>query len=91
LDLIIVQSILDNLGYEYIQLDRENFNNDISIEMAIQLIKNLKKTALDSNVHFGVKLTNTLACINKDNYLSDKYIYLSGKPSFQLLYKWLII
>jgi len=86
LDLIIVQSILDNLGYEYIQLDRENFNNDISIEMAIQLIKNLKKTALDSNVHFGVKLTNTLACINKDNYLSDKYIYFIWKTPLSNCY-----
>jgi len=79
-----VQSILNNLGYDYISLDEENFKKDLPFDHALALIKNLKKTAQENKVYFGVKLTNTLACINKENYLSDKYIYLSGKPLFPI-------
>lgn len=79
-----VQSILNNLGYDYILLDEENFKKDLPFNHALALIKNLKKIAQENEVYFGVKLTNTLACINKENYLSDKYIYLSGKPLFPI-------
>ena len=79
-----VQSILNNLGYDYISLDEENFKKDLPFDHALALIKNLKKTAQENKVYFGVKLTNTLACINKENYLSDKFIYLSGKPLFPI-------
>jgi putative selenate reductase len=79
-----VQSILNILGYDYISLDEENFKKDLPFDHALDLIKNLKKVAKENEVYFGVKLTNTLACINKENYLLDKFIYLSGKPLFPI-------
>jgi putative selenate reductase len=79
-----VQSILNNSGYDYISLDEENFKKDLPFDHALALIKNLKKTAQENNLYFGVKLTNTLACINKEKDLLDKFIYLSGKPLFPI-------
>ncbi|MCK4663364.1 MAG: putative selenate reductase subunit YgfK [Bacteroidales bacterium] len=58
------------------------FEHDLKYPDAIKMIKSLQKAALQNNVTFGLKLTNTLECINnKDVFDKDaEMMYMSGRP-----------
>ncbi|MCX8011393.1 MAG: putative selenate reductase subunit YgfK, partial [Ignavibacteria bacterium] len=79
-----VNSILKNLGYDYIELDIKSFEHDLSYESAIPMVKKLQSFADENGVQFGVKLSNTLGVFNYKGKLSGEQMYLSGRALFPI-------
>lgn len=79
-----VREILDNLGYNDIELKREDFEHDLQFDMAKEIIAKLLKTGEDNNVVFGVKLTNTLPVVNTRKVMPGEAMYMSGKPLYPI-------
>lgn len=57
------------------------FEHDLKYKDAISIIRNLEKAAEKNNVHFGLKLTNTLEVMNQKTVFDPKetMMYLSGR------------
>ncbi|MCB9211695.1 MAG: putative selenate reductase subunit YgfK [Ignavibacteriales bacterium] len=73
--------ILNNkLGYKVIIPD-EAFEHDLKYEDALLMINSLQRCAIENNVEFGLKLTNTLESLNTTNWLPKKenMVYTSGR------------
>lgn len=70
----------DTLGYEYVQLVPQAFEDDLPFDRAITLIDELHRFALDHGHRFGIKLTNTLVVQNHKDWMPDETMYLSGAP-----------
>lgn len=71
-----------NRELEYnIEIPKSTFKNDLSYPDAIRIIESLSKTAVELGIFFGIKLTNTLECLNQKNILPkrEQKIYMSGK------------
>ncbi|MEE9449987.1 MAG: putative selenate reductase subunit YgfK, partial [Ignavibacteriaceae bacterium] len=79
-----VNETLNTLGYDYIVLNPESFNNDLQFKDAVAMIKRLKTNAKEEDKSFGVKLSNTLGVANNKNILPDKEMYMSGRSLFPL-------
>ncbi|MDD4779351.1 MAG: hypothetical protein PHT02_01915 [Tissierellia bacterium] len=79
-----VRSILDNLGYNDIVIRKEDFDHDLKFNMAIEIVKELKRLGKENNVFVGIKLTNTLPVYNSRNILPGESMYLSGKPLYPI-------
>lgn len=79
-----VRKILDNQGYNDIELKTEDFENDLKFDKAVEIIKNLQKLGKENGLNVGVKLTNTLPVKNKKGILSGESMYMSGKPLYPL-------
>lgn len=79
-----VRKILDNLGYNDIVIKKEDFEHDLKFDMAIEIVKELKKLGKENNVFVGIKLTNTLPVYNFRNILPGESMYLSGKPLYPI-------
>ncbi len=79
-----VREILDNLGYNDIELKREDFDHDLQFEAAKEIIAKLLKIAKENNVTFGVKLTNTLPVVNTRGIMPGEAMYMSGKPLYPI-------
>lgn len=76
-----VQEIVnDTLGYHYVQLDPEAFENDLQFGRGIELIGELRDFAAANGRRFGIKLTNTLVVKNHKGFMPDDPMYLSGPP-----------
>ncbi|NQU35490.1 MAG: putative selenate reductase subunit YgfK [Bacteroidetes bacterium] len=87
-----LHEILDSSGFDTIVPDRA-FEHDLNYDEALKIIGNLQKKADYQNLHFGIKLTNTLESLNnKDVFPKDeKMMYMSGRAlhpiSINLAYK----
>ncbi len=59
----------------------EAFAHDLKYPDAVRIIKSLQKTAAENNVHFGLKLTNTLESLNNKNVFGGdvSMMYMSGR------------
>ncbi len=79
-----VRKILNDLGYEDIELSPKDFENDLKFDIAKEIISKLLKVAKDNNLIFGVKLTNTLPVINNRNIMPGDSMYMSGKPLYPI-------
>ena len=79
-----VREILDNLGYNYLTLKRETFEHDLQYKDAISMIGRLLEVAKKNSLHFGVKLTNTLASVNNQGILPGGEMYMSGRALFPI-------
>ncbi len=79
-----VREVLDNLGYDDIVLKRQDFDNDLQYDIAVNIISKLIKLGEENHVTFGVKLTNTLPVYNSRNVLPGEAMYLSGKPLYPI-------
>ncbi len=68
------------LGYET-DVPDEAFGHDLKYDDAVRIIGSLTKSAEDAGVHFGLKLTNTLECINHREVFrsQEKMMYMSGR------------
>jgi putative selenate reductase len=60
----LVRKILDELGFNYINIKESTFTNDLQWDDAIGMLKRLSKLAVDCGGNFGVKLSNTLGTVN---------------------------
>ncbi|MCO5263140.1 MAG: hypothetical protein M9901_09715, partial [Lentimicrobium sp.] len=76
-----LREILNNqLGYKTMVPDAA-FEHDLKYEDALGIIRRLEMTARQNNLTFGVKLTNTLECINHRKVFPPKeeMMYMSGR------------
>ncbi len=79
-----VTSILHQLGFHYIELDRASFEHDISFADAVPMLKRFQHFAKEHEREFGVKLSNTLGVKNKKKTLAGDDMYMSGRSLFPL-------
>lgn len=80
-----VRSILDGLGYEDIEIRKEDFDHDLKYDDAVEIISNLMKLGKENGVSVGIKLTNTLPVSNTGKVLlSGESMYLSGAPLYPI-------
>jgi len=79
-----VRTLLDNQGFNYITLKESTFTKDLQWDQATTVLKNLVKFAKEYNVHFGIKLSNTLGTVNDWKILPGEEMYLSGRILFPL-------
>lgn len=74
-----VRGILDELGYNYVQLKREAFEHDLQLSDALSMLGRLSEEAKREGRKFGVKLTNTLGNVNPQDVLPGDERYGSGR------------
>ncbi|TVR70438.1 MAG: putative selenate reductase subunit YgfK [Spirochaetaceae bacterium] len=79
-----VRSILDGLGYAYVELDEKGFEHDLQYGDAVGILSRLRSDAAEVRRGFGVKLTNTLAVRNSGKTLPGEQMYLSGRALYPL-------
>ena len=79
-----VKEILENLGYNDIVIRKEDFEHDLKFDMAVNIVKELKKLGKENEVFVGIKLTNTLPVYNSRKILPGESMYLSGKPLYPI-------
>ena len=79
-----VRRILDNLGYDYITLKQESFDNDLQYPDAVKMLHRLVDLAKEKGLCFGVKLTNTLGSVNDQEQLPGEEMYMSGRALLPL-------
>ena len=79
-----VRSILDDLGFTYVTLNRESFAHDLQFTDALAMLHRLKDLAATEQLGFGVKLTNTLGSVNDQGVLPGDEMYMSGRNLFPL-------
>ena len=79
-----VKEILSDLGYGYVELNRDGFGHDLQYPRALSILNNLRDLADKEGRRFGVKLTNTLANHNSRGVLPGEEMYLSGRALFPL-------
>ncbi len=79
-----VISILHQLGFNYIELDRASFEHDINYAAVVPMLKRLQNFAKENEREFGVKLSNTLGVKNKKKVLAGDDMYMSGRSLFPL-------
>ncbi len=71
----------DRLGWD-IKVPDQAFAHDLKYGAALDLLRSLQACADRNNLNFGVKLTNTLECLNDRGLLpeAEKTVYMSGRP-----------
>lgn len=79
-----VRKIFDDLGYDDIEIRREDFEKDLQFDNAVDMISKLVDLGKKNGLTFGIKLTNTLPVVNSRNKLSGEAMYLSGKPLYPI-------
>ncbi|CEM61144.1 selenate reductase [Treponema phagedenis] len=79
-----VRKVLDEMGYDYIQFGRHQFDIDLQFDDAVVMIKNLQNLAKNLNLEFGVKLTNTFQVAINNRELPGSDMYMSGKALYPL-------
>jgi len=80
----LVRKILDELGFNYINIKESTFTNDLQWDDAIGMLKRLSKVATKCGRNFGVKLSNTLGTVNPGGILPGEEMYLSGRILFPI-------
>ncbi|MDD5014676.1 MAG: putative selenate reductase subunit YgfK [Atribacterota bacterium] len=79
-----VRKILNQLGFNYINIKESTFSHDLQWDDAIVMLKRLSEVAADCGCHFGVKLSNTLGTVNTLGVLPGEEMYLSGRILFPI-------
>ena len=71
----------DRLGWN-IKVPDQAFAHDLKYDAALDLLRSLQACADRNGLNFGVKLTNTLECLNDRGLLPEagKTVYMSGRP-----------
>ncbi|MCK5005289.1 MAG: FAD-dependent oxidoreductase, partial [Candidatus Aminicenantes bacterium] len=69
-----------NLGYD-VEIPDSAFEHDIEYKDALELVRNLNDISTKRGLFFGLKLTNTLECINPGDVFPEKenMAYMSGR------------
>ncbi|MCF8230849.1 MAG: putative selenate reductase subunit YgfK [Bacteroidales bacterium] len=73
-----IRQILQDYGYTTPVPD-EAFEHDIGYEEAVEVIESLMQSAKNENLHFGLKLTNTLESLNHKDVFEGDAMFMSGK------------
>lgn len=78
------RQVLDDKGYGYLVFDRAQFDHDLKLDYAVEMLTELKTLAEGLGLTLGVKLTNTFPVAIRNQELPGETMYLSGKPLFLL-------
>ncbi len=78
------RSILDHMGYDYIQFGEFHFNDDLQWADAVPMFERLRALADSLGLEFGLKLSNTFPVDVKANELPSEEMYMSGKSLYPL-------
>ena len=72
----------EQLGFRKTVVPDEAFGHDLKYPDALDILRDLRARAAKKGVDFGVKLSNTLECVNHRDVFSpdEKMMYLSGRP-----------
>ncbi len=79
-----VRNLLNDLGYDYMELDQAAFEHDLQYADAVPMIQRLQQFAREKGLQFGVKLSNTLGMKNGLKRLPGDEMYMSGRSLFPL-------
>lgn len=79
-----VRKAMDDRGLDYLQFDREEFDNDLQYTDAVPMLRRLQKRAEELGLFFGIKLTNTFPVKAAYGDLPDEMMYMSGQPLLPL-------
>ncbi|MBU1080105.1 MAG: putative selenate reductase subunit YgfK [Spirochaetes bacterium] len=79
-----VRGILDETGWQRIQLKRPTFEHDLQFDAALGLVSSLRSKAAARGSRFGVKLSNTLANVNDGARMPGGERYMSGRALFPI-------
>ncbi len=77
-----LRQILNNdLGFKNVTVPDQAFEHDLKYDQALTIIRNLRQSASQSGVEFGLKLTNTLEVLNQKAMFPEieAQAYLSGR------------
>ncbi len=79
---IVRRTLNEDLGFSEIEITDEAFAHDLVFDDALRLIRHLQTTAIEEDLVFGVKLTNTLEVSNHRTVFdaAETTMYLSGRP-----------
>lgn len=80
----VARKVLDGNGYSYLCFDKEQFDHDLKLDYAVEMLTELKALAGSLGLTLGVKLTNTFPVAIRNRELPGETMYLSGKPLFLL-------
>jgi putative selenate reductase len=76
-----VRGHLDDMGYQHITLNPQDFEKDLTWDQMLAMVERLKAHAAGLGRGFGVKFTNTLVCRSDEpNFAPGQEMYLSGPP-----------
>jgi len=70
----------DVMGYTEIKLNEVAFERDIQWDMAVQMVRDLKRDATAADMQLAVKFSNTLEVVNPGGMFEEEIMYLSGEP-----------
>jgi putative selenate reductase len=79
-----IRKILDEMGYDYIEVDDAQFDVDLKFDHAVVMLGRLIEKAERAGLTLGVKLSNTLPVKTNHNELPGDQMYMSGKSLFPL-------
>lgn len=79
-----VRKILDEMGYDYIEVDDAQFDVDLKFDEAVAMLTRLIEKADKVGLTLGVKLSNTLPVKINHKELPGDQMYMSGKSLFPL-------
>lgn len=79
-----VRQVLDNNGFDYIELDEASFSHDLPLGQALGMLERLMALGREKQLTFGVKLTNTLGARNHKHRLPGEEMYMSGRALYPL-------
>lgn len=79
-----IKEIWSQMGYDSLSFEEAQFEQDMKLPEAIELIENLQQKAKAVGRCFGVKLTNTFPVKIQHQELQGETMYLSGKALYPL-------
>jgi putative selenate reductase len=75
---------MDQMGYDYLVFDDHHFQNDLQFRDAIPMLMRLQKLAVQNQLTFGVKLSNTFPVKITRKELPGEEMYMSGRALYPL-------
>ncbi len=81
-----VKSILHSHGFGDIKILHDSFDNDLYLEKAFEIVDRSLSKAQERKLNFGIKVSNTLATVNKTKMKGD-FAYLSGRALFPISFE----
>lgn len=79
-----LRKLLDDMGYDYLIVDKHQFEVDLKFDQAVSMIKNLISKSKEVGKTFGVKLSNTMPVGIGYEELPGETMYMSGKSLYPL-------
>ena len=78
------RSVLDSLGFDYVEFDDHHFKGDLQFDDAVPMFRRLQALAEAGGLAFGLKLSNTCPVDNRGDALPGDEMYMSGKALYPL-------